>query len=614
MTQTGIPTAGPQPTGMPTLGNYTLVREIARSNDIVWEGVDPRMNRRVAVKELNLPPTLTGQARRDRIERFFREARAAGAMNHPNIVTIHEVGEDRGRYFIAMEYLEGRTLRERLSVGGALPIKEAVFIACGLADALAFAHSRGVVHRDIKPENVHLLTDGRVKLTDFGIARIQHETQLTVAGQVFGTPSYMSPEQVLGKEIDYRSDIFSLGVLLYEMVTGRRPFTTEGDSVVTITYRIMNDPTPQAIGVAPVLNGVIQRATAKSPADRYQTATEFGTALLAASQSPSHPADLPATGGTPAQPTVAYGTDTRIGTPPILQSPDDWARQAAPSIVPPDYRPAVNPVHPVAPTLAANIPPVPGASPTPPAVSRNSRTGALLAIVVAVIAVVSLGWFAGRKAYESFNLQNRSAEYKQLYKKGAELYKSARFQEAAAIFRRIRLSGVADAGVVRQAADGEVFSYRQLGQSAQERSDFAEAQRWFQEALKVSPGDRQAQLELEAVQRRLRGENAALSDDYRAAPPASFDNRETRTSTLASNAPMPGSVSTEAFVQNNAQGEMRAAPLLQQGIQAFQQGEIETAKRLWNEAKMEGPGSRSGIMAGEYYQAVLEGRNPLMGM
>ena len=195
-------------TGMPTLGRYTLVREIARSNDIVWEGIDPKMNRRVAVKELNLPYETIGQGRRDRIERFFREARAAGGMNHPNIVTIFEVGEDRGRHFIAMEYLQGQTLRERLNVAGVFSVRETATIAGALGDALAYAHAKGVIHRDIKPENIFVLSDGRVKLTDFGIARITHETQLTVAGQVFGTPSYMSPEQVLGQEIDHRSGYF----------------------------------------------------------------------------------------------------------------------------------------------------------------------------------------------------------------------------------------------------------------------------------------------------------------------------------------------------------------------------------------------------------------------
>jgi serine/threonine protein kinase len=233
----------------PMLGRYVLVREIARSNDIVWEGRDPQMNRRVAVKELQLPATITGQARRERIERFYREARAAGAMSHPNIVTIHEVGEDRGRFFIAMEFLEGQTLRERITVGGALALSEAVAIAVALCDALEYAHLRGVIHRDIKPDNIHLLPGGRVKLTDFGIARITTEDQLTVAGQVFGTPSYMSPEQIEGRPIDVRSDLFALGILLYEMVSGQKPF--KGDSVPTIINRIITMPTPHAPGRLP---------------------------------------------------------------------------------------------------------------------------------------------------------------------------------------------------------------------------------------------------------------------------------------------------------------------------------------------------------------------------
>ena len=225
-----------------TLGRYQIVREIARSNDIVYEARDPIMGRRVALKELAVPANLQGAARRERIERFYREAKAAGSLTHPNIVTIYEVGEENGRHFIAMEYLEGQSLRDVLQVRGTLPVPEALRIAQAIAAALQYAHRHGVIHRDVKPDNVHLLPDGRIKLTDFGIARLMFEASLTADGQVFGTPSYMSPEQVAGKPLDPRSDLFSLGVMLYEMVTGRKPFT--GDSVVTITYNIMNlDPT-----------------------------------------------------------------------------------------------------------------------------------------------------------------------------------------------------------------------------------------------------------------------------------------------------------------------------------------------------------------------------------
>lgn len=331
------------------LGRYQIVREIARSNDIVWEARDPQMNRRLAVKELQLPAPLTGQARRDRIERFFREARAAGAMNHPNIVTIFEVGEDRGRFFIAMEYLEGQTLRERLTVGGALPLSEAVAISVALCDALDYAHLRGVIHRDIKPDNIHLLPGGRVKLTDFGIARITTEDQLTVAGQVFGTPSYMSPEQIEGRPIDARSDLFALGVLLFEMVAGQKPF--KGDSVPTIINRIITTPTPHAPGASPAVDAVIQKATAKDPSLRFASASEFRSTLLAAaasrtgnqnafapaSQSPSPEPAIPqltAHYGARTQAAVAPGHSGGVSAPPVTTArsydPAPYAYEAPP--------------------------------------------------------------------------------------------------------------------------------------------------------------------------------------------------------------------------------------------------------------------------------------------
>lgn len=256
-----------------TLGKYQIIREIARSNDIVYEAYDSLMNRRVALKELAVPGGTTDQQREDRVKRFLREARAAGSLAHPNIMTVYEVGQEGDRYFIAMEYLDGKTLRNEIDAKGFLPAERAVEIAIQVLEGLEYAHSKGVIHRDIKPDNIQILSSGVIKLTDFGIARLTFEPNITMDGQVFGTPSYMSPEQVVGREIDARSDLFSLGVVLYEMMAGVKPFT--GDSVVTITYGIMNKnpDRPQQINWA--LWQVIEKALDKSPQLRHRSAAEF---------------------------------------------------------------------------------------------------------------------------------------------------------------------------------------------------------------------------------------------------------------------------------------------------------------------------------------------------
>ena len=260
-----------------TLGKYEIIREIGRSNDIVYEANDPSINRRVALKELSVPPNVQGAQRRERIERFWREGKAAGKLAHPNIVTVYEVGQDNDRYYIAMEFLEGQTLRDVVQSGGPLSLKDAISFALQLCSALAYAHEHGVIHRDVKPENVQILPGGFVKLTDFGIARLMGESPITQDGQVFGTPSYMSPEQVAGKSLDARSDIFSLGVMLYEMVAGSKPFS--GDSIVTVTYNIMNMEPPPPPGAPPWLVGVIRKAMGKDPNARYATADEMAEDL-----------------------------------------------------------------------------------------------------------------------------------------------------------------------------------------------------------------------------------------------------------------------------------------------------------------------------------------------
>lgn len=300
------------------LGKYRIIREIARSNDIVYEAIDPKMNRRVAIKELQLPLHLAGTQKRERVERFYREAKAAGTLTHPNIVTIHEVGQENDRHFLVMEYLDGQSLRDILQLQGALPLKETVEIALQLCDALGYAHSHGVVHRDVKPDNVHILPGGIIKLTDFGIARITAEPSITSQGQVFGTPSYMSPEQVASQTVDHRTDLFSLTITLYEMLTGRKPFV--GDSVITITYNIMNSQPPMPVGVPSALQAILQKGMAKDANQRYQSAAAMATDLRAekfALASPQADAGRSKLGGLGVPPGGSGAMDTGHIPPPL---------------------------------------------------------------------------------------------------------------------------------------------------------------------------------------------------------------------------------------------------------------------------------------------------------
>jgi serine/threonine protein kinase len=260
-----------------TIGRYQITREIARSNDIVYEAFDPQLGRKLALKELSLDVRVQEPERRLRIDRFFREARAAGNLSHPGIVTIFDFGEDNGRYFIAMEYLEGETLKSRIARTGPLPTDEAIRILSALCDAVEYAHARQIVHRDIKPDNIHILPDGSVKITDFGIARMLGEQTITVAGQVFGTPSYMAPEQIRGAMVDARTDIFSLGLVLFEMLSGRKAFW--GEALETVVYRIMSEPVPPLHDQPASMNAVIQQAVQKDPGQRFVSAAQMKAAL-----------------------------------------------------------------------------------------------------------------------------------------------------------------------------------------------------------------------------------------------------------------------------------------------------------------------------------------------
>jgi serine/threonine-protein kinase len=224
-------------------------------------------------------------------QRFYQEARAAGALNHPNIVTIHDVGKAGDVVFMAMEYIEGVELRSLIGEGRPLRVAQALTIAAQVAEGLAYAHQRGVVHRDIKPANIMVVANGPVKITDFGIARMRGTGDLTQTGMLLGSPKYMSPEQVIGKRADHRSDVFSLGVILYEMLCGAAPFN--GENVTALMYQIVNfvPPAPSSVNseVPQLLDYIVAKMLAKPLEERYQDAAEVARDLREAERQLSTP-------------------------------------------------------------------------------------------------------------------------------------------------------------------------------------------------------------------------------------------------------------------------------------------------------------------------------------
>lgn len=264
------------------LGRYEVVRELGQgAMGVVYQAKDPLIDRVVAIKTINLGLAMEGK---DEYEgRFYQEAKAAGRLNHPNIVTIYDVGKSGDIAYIAMEYLQGRELRDIMNDAGLLPVNHVLEIVAQVASGLAYAHEYDIIHRDVKPSNIMVIRDGHVKITDFGIARMASSAVRTQTGMVLGSPKYMSPEQVMGKEIDQRSDIFSLGVMLYEMLTGQAPFN--GDNVNAIMYQTLNavPAAPNSVNAAvpEMLNFIVAKALAKGIDDRYQNAKDFADDLRA---------------------------------------------------------------------------------------------------------------------------------------------------------------------------------------------------------------------------------------------------------------------------------------------------------------------------------------------
>lgn len=262
------------------LGRYVLESILGQgAMGVVYKALDPEIGRRVAIKTIRLDLADTSFEEKELRERFFNEARSAGTMSHPNIVTVYDVGYESHIAFIAMEYIEGNDLKEYMTIKKDIPFKEMFRVVYSVAKGLDYSSSKGIIHRDIKPANILLTDDGNVKISDFGIAKLPTST-VTQSGMLMGTPAYVSPEQVMGTSLDVRSDLYSLGVIFYELVTGKRPFV--GDPT-TVIFQVVQSPPPEPKfkleGVPRDLKSVILKILAKKPEERYQSGEEFIEAI-----------------------------------------------------------------------------------------------------------------------------------------------------------------------------------------------------------------------------------------------------------------------------------------------------------------------------------------------
>lgn len=307
---------------MDRIGRYKIVRELGRgAMGVVYHAIDPNIGRPVAIKTINLAAVLKPDEQERMRERLFREARSAGILSHPGIVTIYDVEQQGDLAYIAMEYVDGPTLDQLLSQPQPMPPERMFSILAQTAVALDYAHGKGIVHRDVKPANIMIAANGTVKITDFGIAKITASEQFTMTGSIVGTPHYMSPEQVQGQAVDGRSDQFSLAVIAFEMLTGEKPYT--GEHLTTVVYKIVAEepPSPHRINASlgSGIEGVLLKSLSKKPDARYASCTEFIDALEQACAANKGWQSLPRGGS--------------------LNAPTVTDKQLAPAALPPSRRP-----------------------------------------------------------------------------------------------------------------------------------------------------------------------------------------------------------------------------------------------------------------------------------
>ncbi len=338
------------------LGRYEILGELGKgAMGVVYLARDPIIDRQLAIKTFRMAYSAREKEVEQFRQRFLREAQTVGKLSHPNIVTVHDVGQEDDEYFIAMEYIKGIDLKQQMQREERLEVAYVVDVVAQIAEGLAAAHEQGVVHRDVKPANIIITADQQAKITDFGIARIE-QSNLTVAGQLLGTPNYMAPEQIQGKDVDSRTDIFSLGVMLYELLTKKKPF--QGENLTQVSHRIVYDeytsPDEFVEDLSPELLAILGRALNKIPDERYQDAAEMARDLRDVLREDGESTDAAL------EPPPPPSQAAQAATPPaVSQSPPSAATVEASAAVT-EVLPAVESFEPVPPPPAqADFEPAP---------------------------------------------------------------------------------------------------------------------------------------------------------------------------------------------------------------------------------------------------------------
>jgi serine/threonine protein kinase/predicted negative regulator of RcsB-dependent stress response len=531
---------------------------------IVYLAKDPLIGRLVALKTIRPAAHSDDDETKEFQQRFIREAQAAGILNHPAIVTVHDIGLDdsTGMSFIAMEYVEGQNVKEILAQGRALSFDQIGDIVGQIADALDFAHSKGIVHRDVKPANIIILDGNRAKITDFGIAKIASGVaNLTSTGQFLGTPNYMAPEQIKGAPVDGRTDIFSLGICLYECLTRRKPFG--GDSLTSISYKIVHEPFPPLHEINPQIpdgyNEVVSFCLAKDPAKRYQRAKDLATALRSVLRGEKPMKSEPIL----EEETIITRDRDRLPTidvpfPDAEGGPDAWTTQAAKQGSAAGSTPA-------APRPAAKGPRLPSVPirekfnqtfnrvrthPT----WRSRISPYLVAIIIGMLiallagAVVVIQRQKPKVATVDQHAEQRRARERQLREEGNALLRQGRVHEAYAKFEQLNKMAPASPAVseIVQKLDAirqkEEITKQQVAFAKQKRDEgidlvnqrkFPEAIAVLQESYTANPTDdltmtylRLAQVEQQKAEAENLAKTLAASSK---APPGTGAGRQTTT-------------------------------------------------------------------------------------